>query len=150
MRPSVSALARANNISNPNLIRAGTTLNIPGRSGGSPSAGRPSAGRPSGPGPVSGSPGQFGSRAAHLANVAQGFFRRAARDVPQNVIEEFINEAGQEIIKDFAVQAGGFPAHGGQFCPWKHLLQHELVIRRVHVAGQGNDLTLAVSDLSLA
>jgi LysM repeat protein len=73
---SVSALARANNISNPNLIRAGAQLNIPGRSGGSPSAGRPSAGRPSGPGPVSGSPGQFGSRAAHLANVAQGVASR--------------------------------------------------------------------------
>jgi LysM repeat protein len=71
---TVSALARANNIANPNLIQAGAQLNIPGRSGGSPA---PAAGRPSpGSAPVSGSPGQFGSRAAHLANVAQGVASR--------------------------------------------------------------------------
>jgi putative chitinase len=71
---TVSALARANNISNPNLIRAGAQLNIPGRAGGSaaPAPGRPA----SGPGPVSGSPGQFGSRAEHLANVARGVASR--------------------------------------------------------------------------
>lgn len=42
-----------------------------------------------------------------LDQVATGFFRRAMRDVPQNAVEEFINETGQEIIKDFAVQMGG-------------------------------------------
>ena len=42
-----------------------------------------------------------------LDQVATGFFRRAMRDVPRNTVEEFINEAGQEIIKDFAVQMGG-------------------------------------------
>lgn len=42
-----------------------------------------------------------------LERVASGYFRRALRDLPQNVIEEFINEAGQEIIKDYAIQAGG-------------------------------------------
>lgn len=42
-----------------------------------------------------------------LEQVASGYFRRALRDLPQNVAEEFINEAGQEIIKDYAVQAGG-------------------------------------------
>ncbi|MFY0524712.1 LysM peptidoglycan-binding domain-containing protein [Archangium gephyra] len=66
---TVSALARANNIANPNMIRAGATLSIPGRSGGSPAPSRPA---PSGPGQVSNSPGQFGSRAQHLANVARG------------------------------------------------------------------------------
>lgn len=42
-----------------------------------------------------------------LEQVASGYFRRALRDLPQNVVEEFINEAGQEIIKDYAIQAGG-------------------------------------------
>lgn len=42
-----------------------------------------------------------------LEGVASGYFRRLAREVPRNMVEEFINEAGQEIIKDYAVQIGG-------------------------------------------
>ncbi|MEM6354078.1 MAG: hypothetical protein AAF844_00135 [Pseudomonadota bacterium] len=42
--------------------------------------------------------------------VAEGFFRRAGRRVPANAVEEFINEAGQEILVDFAgrVATGDF------------------------------------------
>lgn len=42
-----------------------------------------------------------------LEGVATGFFQRLGREVPRNMVEEFINEAGQEIIKDYAVQIGG-------------------------------------------
>lgn len=38
-----------------------------------------------------------------LRDVASSYFRRLGREVPQNAIEEFVNEAGQEIIKDAAV-----------------------------------------------
>lgn len=40
-----------------------------------------------------------------LSSVSRGFFQRLARDVPQQAVEEFINEAGQEIIKDISVGA---------------------------------------------
>lgn len=38
-----------------------------------------------------------------LDNVAKSYLRRAGKEVTANAIEEFINEAGQEIIKDAAV-----------------------------------------------
>jgi len=43
---------------------------------------------------------------AALRSVATSYFRRLAREVPANVIEEFINEAGQEIITTYATAAG--------------------------------------------
>lgn len=42
-----------------------------------------------------------------LQQVAEGWAKRLGREVTTDVIEEFINEAGQEIIKDYAVQMGG-------------------------------------------
>ncbi|QRZ14738.1 hypothetical protein JWJ88_17385 [Paracoccus methylovorus] len=42
-----------------------------------------------------------------LQQVAEGWAKRMGREVTTDVVEEFINEAGQEIIKDYAVQAGG-------------------------------------------
>jgi len=42
-----------------------------------------------------------------LQEVAQGYLRRLGREFGENAVEEFINEAGQEIIRDYAVQAGG-------------------------------------------
>lgn len=38
-----------------------------------------------------------------LRDVATGYFRRLGREIPENAIEEFVNEAGQEIVKDAAV-----------------------------------------------
>lgn len=40
---------------------------------------------------------------ATLKDVASSYFKRLGREVPANLIEEFINEAGQEIVKDAAV-----------------------------------------------
>lgn len=42
-----------------------------------------------------------------LGEVATSYFKRLGREVPANAVEEFINEAGQEIIKDYAMAAGG-------------------------------------------
>lgn len=42
-----------------------------------------------------------------LERVAEGWAKRAGKEVGASVVEEFINEAGQEIVKDFAVEAGG-------------------------------------------
>lgn len=41
-----------------------------------------------------------------LQSVARGYFQRLGRNVPEQFVEEFINEAGQEVIKDLAVAAG--------------------------------------------
>ncbi len=38
-----------------------------------------------------------------LRDVATSYFRRLGREIPENAVEEFINEAGQEIVKDAAV-----------------------------------------------
>jgi len=42
-----------------------------------------------------------------LEQVAKSYFRRAGREIPANAVEEFINEAGQEIVKDVAVGRPG-------------------------------------------
>lgn len=42
-----------------------------------------------------------------LEQVAEGWAKRVGRETGASAVEEFINEAGQEIIKDFAVMAGG-------------------------------------------
>ena len=42
-----------------------------------------------------------------LTEVAKGYFTRLGRDIPQQVVEEFINEAGQEIIIDLSAAAAG-------------------------------------------
>lgn len=42
-----------------------------------------------------------------LTEVATGYFKRLGREVPKQAVEEFINEAGQEIIKDISVGVGG-------------------------------------------
>ena len=42
-----------------------------------------------------------------LTDVAKGYFTRLGRDIPQQVVEEFINEAGQEIIIDLSAAAAG-------------------------------------------
>jgi len=44
-----------------------------------------------------------------LAGVAEHWAKRLGREVTESTVEEFINEAGQEIIKDYAVQMGGGP-----------------------------------------
>lgn len=44
-----------------------------------------------------------GLRKEVLDQVARSYFRRLGREIPRNVAEEFINEAGQEIIKDASV-----------------------------------------------
>lgn len=41
-----------------------------------------------------------------LKAVASGYFKRLGKKLPANMIEEFINEAGQEIVKDVAVAQG--------------------------------------------
>jgi len=41
-----------------------------------------------------------------IKEVARGYFRRLGRAIPQNAVEEFINEAGQGIISDIAVGEG--------------------------------------------
>lgn len=46
-----------------------------------------------------------GVRGQVLKEVAEGYFRRLGREIPQQAVEEFINEAGQEIIKDYATAA---------------------------------------------
>jgi len=38
-----------------------------------------------------------------LEAVAEGYFRRIGKELPENIVEEFINEAGQEIIKTYTV-----------------------------------------------
>jgi len=38
-----------------------------------------------------------------LKEVDSNYFRRLGREVPANLVEEFINEAGQEVVKDAAV-----------------------------------------------
>lgn len=47
-----------------------------------------------------------GTSPATLTSVAQGYFRRLGREVPASAIEEFINEAGQAIITDYATAIG--------------------------------------------
>lgn len=47
-----------------------------------------------------------GVRSELLEQVAEGYFKRLAREIPEQAVEEFINEAGQEIIKDYAVAEG--------------------------------------------
>lgn len=42
-----------------------------------------------------------------LQQVAEGWMKRLGRDIGESAVEEFINEAGQEIIKDYAIQFGG-------------------------------------------
>lgn len=41
-----------------------------------------------------------------LKAVASGYFKQLGKKLPANMIEEFINEAGQEIVKDVAVAQG--------------------------------------------
>lgn len=41
-----------------------------------------------------------------LSEVAEGYFRRAGREIPASSTEEFINEVGQTIIADYAVATG--------------------------------------------
>jgi len=38
-----------------------------------------------------------------IEGVARNYFQRLGREIPANLVEEFINEAGQEIVKDAAV-----------------------------------------------
>ncbi|MBM3521028.1 MAG: hypothetical protein FJX63_09750, partial [Alphaproteobacteria bacterium] len=38
-----------------------------------------------------------------MQEVAEGYFKRAGKAVPKNAVEEFLNEAGQEIVKDATV-----------------------------------------------
>lgn len=38
-----------------------------------------------------------------IAEVAEGYFKRLGKEIPRQMVEEFINEAGQEIVKDFTV-----------------------------------------------
>ncbi|WP_240358868.1 LysM peptidoglycan-binding domain-containing protein [Myxococcus vastator] len=76
---SVSALAKANNIKNPDLIYAGATLKIPGRSDDFQASGGAAAGGASGgragaagnAGAVGTDPGRFGSNAERLAASAR-------------------------------------------------------------------------------
>jgi len=42
-----------------------------------------------------------------LQQVAEGYFRRLGKEIPKSAIEEFINEAGQEIVADISVAQGG-------------------------------------------
>ncbi|MGK7652417.1 hypothetical protein ACSQ76_08380 [Roseovarius sp. B08] len=42
-----------------------------------------------------------------LENVASNYFQRLAREIPANAVEEFVNEAGQEIIADIASEVAG-------------------------------------------
>lgn len=47
-----------------------------------------------------------GVPAATLKHVAEGWAKRAGKEIGANVVEEFINEAGQDIVKDVATKAG--------------------------------------------
>lgn len=38
-----------------------------------------------------------------MEKVAEGYFKRLGKEIPANMLEEFINEAGQEFVKDAAV-----------------------------------------------
>lgn len=47
-----------------------------------------------------------GVPAATLKQVAEAWAKRAGKEVTANVVEEFVNEAGQDIVKDIAVKSG--------------------------------------------
>ncbi len=38
-----------------------------------------------------------------MEKVAEGYFKRLGKEIPANMLEEFINEAGQEFVKDASV-----------------------------------------------
>src|SRR5688500_2014539 len=71
---SVAALAKANGIRNVNLIFTGQMLRVPGKSDSFATGPKKTTTRPAPT--VAGKAGKFGSKAAHLANVARGVASR--------------------------------------------------------------------------